>query len=280
MNKIRIHRRHGFNVVLVLGVLLLTSASYAQTENDPHHSESAHDHGTSPEPEPEPVHEHDDADAATEHGHDSETLWTCSMHPDVQMAEPGKCPVCNMNLIPTAGEMDEHAETSEPASVDNAASHDHATDHGQAEDGFSLIAFMGKFHPLVVHFPIALLWAAAVAEGLMIGTGQLRFRAAAIYCLVLAAMGAAVAVGLGWSAGTNANYPGDAARYLTLHRWLGTTTGIMTLITLGIALKSRAHVHEGPATVYRASLFLTTILVSVTGHLGASLVFGVDYFTR
>lgn len=50
--------------------------------------------------------------ASTEHsegdGHDhtaevtaeGETIWTCSMHPQIKMPEPGKCPICGMDLIP------------------------------------------------------------------------------------------------------------------------------------------------------------------------------------
>ena len=30
----------------------------------------------------------------------AETIWTCSMHPQIRMAEPGKCPLCGMDLIP------------------------------------------------------------------------------------------------------------------------------------------------------------------------------------
>jgi membrane fusion protein, copper/silver efflux system len=36
-----------------------------------------------------------------------DTLWTCSMHPTVQLPDPGQCPICNMDLIPlvqSAGE--------------------------------------------------------------------------------------------------------------------------------------------------------------------------------
>lgn len=29
-----------------------------------------------------------------------ETVWTCSMHPQIRMTEPGKCPICAMDLIP------------------------------------------------------------------------------------------------------------------------------------------------------------------------------------
>jgi len=27
-------------------------------------------------------------------------LWTCAMHPQIQMKEPGNCPICGMELIP------------------------------------------------------------------------------------------------------------------------------------------------------------------------------------
>jgi Cu(I)/Ag(I) efflux system membrane fusion protein len=29
-------------------------------------------------------------------------IWTCSMHPQIKMEEPGKCPICGMDLIPLA----------------------------------------------------------------------------------------------------------------------------------------------------------------------------------
>ena len=40
------------------------------------------------------------------HDHSSEvvqgTIWTCAMHPQIRMSEPGKCPICGMDLIPLA----------------------------------------------------------------------------------------------------------------------------------------------------------------------------------
>ena len=40
-----------------------------------------------------------------EHDHaaqqvDAGTIWTCSMHPQIRAEEPGKCPICGMELIP------------------------------------------------------------------------------------------------------------------------------------------------------------------------------------
>lgn len=31
---------------------------------------------------------------------DDTTIWTCSMHPQIQLPEPGACPICGMDLIP------------------------------------------------------------------------------------------------------------------------------------------------------------------------------------
>ncbi len=38
-----------------------------------------------------------------------ETVWTCSMHPQIRQNEPGDCPICGMDLIPL--EDDQNSET-------------------------------------------------------------------------------------------------------------------------------------------------------------------------
>ena len=36
------------------------------------------------------------------HNHEviEEGIWTCAMHPQIKQSEPGKCPICNMELVP------------------------------------------------------------------------------------------------------------------------------------------------------------------------------------
>ncbi len=46
-----------------------------------------------------------DSSNATAHEHSAEassapTVWTCSMHPQIKLPKPGKCPICLMDLIP------------------------------------------------------------------------------------------------------------------------------------------------------------------------------------
>ena len=38
-------------------------------------------------------------DLETEETKNGETVWTCSMHPQIRMDKPGKCPICAMDLI-------------------------------------------------------------------------------------------------------------------------------------------------------------------------------------
>ena len=46
-----------------------------------------------------------EAPAKIDHAHDAtegETVWTCSMHPQIRLPQPGACPICGMDLIPAA----------------------------------------------------------------------------------------------------------------------------------------------------------------------------------
>jgi mono/diheme cytochrome c family protein len=78
-----------------------------------------------------------------------------------------------------------------------------------------LIAWVGKFHPAAVHFRIALLTAAAVAEFLRLATGNSIFEPVARFCVWLGLLTAVGAAALGWSA-ANARLT-DASWVLTAH---------------------------------------------------------------
>ena len=52
--------------------------------------------------------------ANTEHdkviAEDAETIWTCSMHPQIRQGEPGDCPICGMDLIPLESDPNEELD--------------------------------------------------------------------------------------------------------------------------------------------------------------------------
>ncbi len=43
-----------------------------------------------------------------------ETIWTCSMHPQIKMNEPGQCPICGMDLVPMETEEQPAVERKQP----------------------------------------------------------------------------------------------------------------------------------------------------------------------
>ncbi len=49
-----------------------------------------------------------------------EAVWTCPMHPEVRMSEPGDCPICGMELVPEELEAPPPPEA-EPEATDEPA---------------------------------------------------------------------------------------------------------------------------------------------------------------
>lgn len=59
---------------------------------------------------PQPTLETRDSETITAgQDHVHETIWTCSMHPQIRQAEPGQCPICGMDLIPLGDEESDRA---------------------------------------------------------------------------------------------------------------------------------------------------------------------------
>ncbi len=50
---------------------------------------------------------------AEQHDHNEETIWTCSMHPQIRSQEPGDCPICGMELIPLSDDKNEGGDPME-----------------------------------------------------------------------------------------------------------------------------------------------------------------------
>lgn len=53
-------------------------------------------------------------------------IWTCSMHPQVRLPKPGKCPICSMDLIPVKEEGKSDSKGDKPASDSMLTLSEHA----------------------------------------------------------------------------------------------------------------------------------------------------------
>ena len=70
----------------------------------------------SPPPQPQSG---DHADHA--HIQEEETVWTCSMHPQIRQDEPGQCPICGMDLIPLSSAESDGVDPDAIAMTESAA---------------------------------------------------------------------------------------------------------------------------------------------------------------
>lgn len=162
---------------------------------------------------------------------------------------------------------------------DEGEAHNHATDHGQStSSGLSkLIAWIGKFHPPATHLPIGMLIGAALAEGLFMITKRDLFKNAGTFCVVIAGFGAMGAATLGWFNGGFAFV--DDQWIQTVHRWLGTSTAIFTLLSIILLIRaSKPDAKPSARLAYRVSLFAAAGMVGATGFFGGALVYGINHY--
>jgi hypothetical protein len=126
---------------------------------------------------------------------------------------------------------------------------------------------LGRFHVVLVHFPIALLIAAAAGEGWSILRHRSTPAAAVHFCVVLGAAGAVASAALGWLDAWSATGAG-----VLPHRCLGTATAGWAFITAGLSIRDeRRGARSG---WFRAALLVAAVLVGATGHSGGVLVHG------
>jgi uncharacterized membrane protein/mono/diheme cytochrome c family protein len=129
---------------------------------------------------------------------------------------------------------------------------------------------VGRVHPLVVHFPIACLLLALLAEFLVVVRGPAWEPTVALLLLVGVA-GAAVAVVSGtWFASDGTMF----ARHdlgLKLHEVAGWITLVLGLSAGALLLASRSSPRA--RLYFRVVLMLTAVATAVTGHLGGAMVY-------
>jgi uncharacterized membrane protein len=141
--------------------------------------------------------------------------------------------------------------------------------------------FLGRFHPLLVHFPIALLVAGA---GLAVGCAlrarrglAAPLRAAVSPLLWLGAASAVVAASTGYLLGSGGGYGG-----LVYERHQA--TGIAVAVSAVLAATAATLAARRPSPAARGALAVllaaTVFVLAGAGHLGATLTHGEGYLTE
>jgi plastocyanin len=139
-----------------------------------------------------------------------------------------------------------------------------------------LIAWLGRFHPPAVNFPIALLVAGAIAVGLRTISNPREFDFTARFCAWLAGLAAPFAALLGWY------FAGfrfvDASWLLLTHRWLGTLTAVWAVLVVVLCELSSRRETRLSRRLFYAALLVAAGLVLLTGYVGGAMAWGQNHF--
>ncbi len=135
---------------------------------------------------------------------------------------------------------------------------------------------LGAFHPLIVHFPIALAIVAALA---MLwnwiwqhdGFGEFAF-----HCTWIAALASVFVSASGWFF---AESNGSASNELFLHRWfgIGSSAGLIALAFMTSLVRSDSW--PGLLKISRFASLLVAAGIGVTAHFGGEMVWGEGQVT-
>jgi uncharacterized membrane protein len=137
------------------------------------------------------------------------------------------------------------------------------------------LLFLGRLHPLVLHFPIVLIILCLLFE-IARHYGLLKLGDSILLIVLLtAACSTLLSVGAGYFLFASGDYSGNL---MEQHYWAGVITGFAIFTTVGLFLiywsTSRFY------AIYIGALVLSNISVAYTSHLGGSITHGQDYLTE
>ena len=176
--------------------------------------------------------------------------------------------------------MQQGAQPGAPMTIDGAPAAMHAQgtemmdgmDMGMDRSKMSfferLFGWLGRLHPMIVHFPIAFFPAALLTA--IAGRRKPAFSAPVQFLVVAGGIFAPVAAGAGWLAGMGA----DPDPILAYHRWLGVAIAFAGA-GLGIWAWRRPWEDRGAGMIL--ALTIMTMAIAVQGFLGAGLTHGMDH---
>jgi uncharacterized membrane protein len=124
-------------------------------------------------------------------------------------------------------------------------------------------------HPIMVHFPIALLLASVALDWLGYALARPGFTRAGFYALVLGAAGAGVAALLGPDHVSGA----DARALLGWHQLFALLTVLIAVSLGAVRFLSTRGISGGAALAYLAATAALVVAVSLTGYFGGELTY-------
>ena len=140
------------------------------------------------------------------------------------------------------------------------------------------------WHPVVVHFPIALSMIAVLAAGIWLGRNKLRWWRTAVFLQIGALVGAVAALRTGEAMEEQSEGIAIVDQFVEWHETMGERAAwalglsvVVLIVMRWVGLRETAH--AGVRFRWRLIAFLfvllAAVLVGLTGHIGGIMTWGV-----
>ena len=134
-----------------------------------------------------------------------------------------------------------------------------------------LMNWMGKFHPVSTHFPVALLTIAVLAEALAWWLKREEWMLLVRFLTVLGALSSVPTVVLGWLAEFPTLAGSELATLYRFHQILGTATAAWALVCATLVCIAECEEGSVARRRFRGALLLGAFLIGIVGFLGGAL---------
>ena len=138
----------------------------------------------------------------------------------------------------------------------------------------SLGQVLGRLHPALVHFPVALVLVALVAEILCITRREGRYADIARFMIVAAAWISIPAAVTGFIRADGMEFDAAQQQLFQVHRVAGIATPVLVFLCAGLAEGVRRSGQIWELILYRVVLVLAAASTAVAGYVGGEIVFG------
>ncbi|MFT5286355.1 MAG: putative membrane protein [Planctomycetota bacterium] len=139
----------------------------------------------------------------------------------------------------------------------------------------SWLPALGRSHVMLIHFPIGLIYMAALMEMVHALRKQPGRSPTAFACLGVGSLSAILAAAVGWLHADLEPLGSSVADVLFRHRWLGVVSAASALISFGFSIFATNN--DTARRLYRWILTLSFLTVTVGAHYGGTLVYGTGY---
>ncbi len=135
------------------------------------------------------------------------------------------------------------------------------------------LLFIGRFHPLILHFPIVLIILVVLLEAVKRFTPLKISEVVIKILLIAAALSTVASIGAGFFLHASGEYSGNL---IDQHFWAAAITGFLFLSTTAIYFSDSTRFYP----IYIFGLIASMGAVGFTSHVGGSITHGQDYLTE